>query len=201
MSFTKDELVSIVGTNVNKKDVFSAMGYSSLPNNRTVNKIKDLFKSYGLDLDEMIKSNLNMELFETKTCPVCSGSFKVSKKTDKRRPKITCSYACSNVKFRKGENNGSHRKAVERSYLTPDRTTSVYRTICFANHDKKCIVCDEENIVTVHHYDENHKNNAPENLVPLCPTHHTYIHSNFKYLVKDKVDDYVDKFKKSRDKS
>lgn len=66
-----------------------------------------------------------------------------------------------------------------------------YRSICFRHHDKKCVVCDEGNIVAVHHYDHNHNNNDPANLVPLCPTHHQYVHSKFSDLVISKIDSYV----------
>lgn len=69
-----------------------------------------------------------------------------------------------------------------------------YRTACFAHHEKKCVVCGEDKIVAVHHYDENHHNNDPANLVPLCPTHHQYVHSSYKHLVIEKVNQYVKNF-------
>jgi len=49
-----------------------------------------------------------------------------------------------------------------------------YRTICFNYHKKKCVCCEESLIVEVHHFDENKENNSPDNLIPLCPTHHRY---------------------------
>ena len=66
-----------------------------------------------------------------------------------------------------------------------------YRLICFTYHKKSCIICNEANIVAVHHYDLNHENNDPENLIPMCPTHHQYVHSKFNHLVQDKIDEYV----------
>ena len=33
-------------------------------------------------------------------------------------------------------------------------------------------------------------NDEITNFVPLCPTHHQYYHSRFRYLVKDKIDEY-----------
>lgn len=50
------------------------------------------------------------------------------------------------------------------------------------------------NIVAVHHYDGNHDNNSPENLIPLCPTHHQYVHSRYKKLVQEKIDYYRSEF-------
>jgi hypothetical protein len=108
-------------------------------------------------------------------CPVCSKAFLVEGKSKK----TTCSYACSNTFFRSGRNNGMWKE-----------TGGSYRTVCFKYHQKKCVVCDEERIVSVHHYDENHENNAPENLIPLCPTHHCYVHSRYKDLVIKDIEEY-----------
>jgi hypothetical protein len=116
-----------------------------------------------------------------KVCPVCTKSFET--KLNHRDEKITCSHSCSNSYFRTGKNN-------------PNWKDESYRTTCWEYHNKKCVVCDESNIVTVHHYDENHENNSPENLVPLCPTHHQYVHSRFRNLVIDKIDEYVYNFTK-----
>jgi hypothetical protein len=53
-----------------------------------------------------------------------------------------------------------------------------YRTIAFNHWDKCCVVCGFDKIVAVHHIDENHDNNDPKNLIPLCPNHHEMVHSN-----------------------
>lgn len=70
--------------------------------------------------------------------------------------------------------------------------------MCFHYHKKECIICGENKIVSVHHYDENHKNNNPENLVPLSPTHHQYVRSKYKNEVIDKIDEFVYSFKIGR---
>jgi hypothetical protein len=105
-------------------------------------------------------------------CPVCGGQKKSQKN-------VTCSRACANTFFRRGEGNGQYRKGVDN-----------YRTICFQYHEKKCVVCGEDKIVAVHHWDENHDNHDPTNLVPMCPTHHGYMHSKFKHLVEETVNSY-----------
>jgi predicted HNH restriction endonuclease len=56
------------------------------------------------------------------------------------------------------------------------------------------VICGENKIVSVHHYDENHNNNSIENLIPLCPTHHQYIHSKYKDEILNKVDEYRNYF-------
>jgi hypothetical protein len=109
-----------------------------------------------------------------KECPVC--------KTMHGKNGVTCSYSCSNTLFRSGSDN-------------PNWKEENYRTTCWEHHEKKCIICSEEKIVAVHHYDLNHDNNESENLVPLCPTHHQYVHSRYSYEVQPQVDEYVKQFK------
>lgn len=104
-----------------------------------------------------------------KECPVCG--------TMHSKGGVTCSYGCSNTFFRSGKNN-------------PNWGENNYRHICFEAHGKKCIVCGEEKILAVHHLNENHNDNRAENLVPLCPTHHQYVHSKYKADVQP----YIDKF-------
>lgn len=107
-----------------------------------------------------------------KKCPVCDDPIKNYKTS------VTCSYSCSNKHFRTGPNHGNWKD-------------SSYRTTCFHYHEKKCIICNEENIVEVHHFDGNNANNDPLNLVPLCPTHHQYLHSRYKHLIEDQVISYI----------
>lgn len=105
-----------------------------------------------------------------KECPACGKMH--SKKA------ITCSYACSNRYFRSGRNN-------------PNWKDETYRTTCFEKHEKKCVVCGEDKIVAVHHMNENKKDNSLLNLVPLCPTHHQYIHSRYKDEVLPIIEEYL----------
>lgn len=95
-----------------------------------------------------------------------------------------CSVSCST----------SFRNKLKVGDLNPNFKGDSYRHICFSNHKKECVVCGESNIVAVHHIDENHDNNVPSNLIPLCPTHHHYVHSQFKYLVADKINEYIKNF-------
>lgn len=110
-----------------------------------------------------------------KKCVVCDSpikNFKINKGT--------CSYSCSNKHF-------SHLRNKPQNYKN-------YTTICWNFHKKECVVCGENKIVAVHHLNEDHDDNRPENLIPLCPTHHQYIHSKFKDEVQPFVDKYIEKF-------
>lgn len=109
-------------------------------------------------------------------CKVCNEPIK-----NYRSSKGTCSRSCANTYFKRGENNGNWSE-------------NNYRLICWQYHRKECIVCKEDKIVTVHHMNENHYDNRPENLVPLCPTHHQYLHSRYKNEIIDLVNNYVYNF-------
>ena len=106
-----------------------------------------------------------------KRCQVCDSIIKNYKTS-----KGTCSRACANTLFRSGENNPNWK--------------GKYQSVCFAHHEKKCVVCGEDKIVAVHHYDHNHENNDPKNLIPLCPTHHAYVHSRYANEVLPHIEKY-----------
>ena len=59
-----------------------------------------------------------------------------------------------------------------------------YRTIAFQTWKKECAICGFNKVVEVHHLDENHNNNDPDNLIPLCPNHHQMLHSKWKEEVE-----------------
>jgi len=107
-------------------------------------------------------------------CPVCK-TGRVNKGS------LVCSRTCSNKKWK--------RRKVQ------DGSAWSYRTVCFHFHKKECVVCGESKVVEVHHLDEDKANNAPENLVPLCPTHHQYWHSKYRYEVEEIILKYIEYFK------
>lgn len=163
----------------NKTDFVSNLGISYF--NGTISRfIAECKKRFKLD-EEHFDVKYKQRKYEeiNKICTVCFSPFTTLKNNP--REQVTCSYSCSNKFFRKGENN-------------PNWKDSTYRTTCFEHHEKRCVVCDESNIVSVHHMDEDHDNNDQTNLIPLCPTHHQYMHSRYKHLIIDKVQDYINNF-------
>lgn len=112
-----------------------------------------------------------------KYCLECNAPIKNYKSS-----KGTCSRSCANKYFRSGIDNGNWKGEK-------------YQSICFMFHKKECVVCGENKIVAVHHYDHNHDNNDHTNLVPLCPTHHSYVHSRYVGEIQHIIDAYVDNYK------
>ena len=96
-----------------------------------------------------------------KQCPVCGTTFTV--KSGQPKEKVTCSYSCSNKHFVAARNKPENHRN--------------YRTICFFNWKKECVVCGFDNVVEAHHLDHDHSNNDKHNLVPLCPNHHQMLHT------------------------
>ena len=126
-----------------------------------------------------------------KICPVCNLEFETKK--GNKREKTTCSISCSNTIFRSGTNNGNWKNIND--FDSRSRTFAIkYRKICFENHKHECIICRENKLLDVHHFDENKFNNNPDNLIPICATHHNYIHSIYRSEIIDKVIDYRNKF-------
>jgi len=169
-NLTDDELVEICDTFTSARDYLASLGISGKGQYSKV--LND--KRSELNLEWKLKANRIVD----KKCPVCNKTFKPGTKEQ-----VTCSYSCSNTYFRSGSNNGSYKAA-----------TKNYRTRCFEVHDKKCVVCGETKIVAVHHYDENHDNNEIDNLIPLCPTHHQYVHSQYKEDVQPIIDAWREEF-------
>lgn len=153
-------------------------------NGTTRRKFYKVVEENNYDISNLRSRKLKHKIV-AKECPVCNNKFETQVGT--KNEKTTCSHSCSNTYFRSGKNNPNWK-------LISDNKDRIYRDICFNYHDKKCVVCGENKIVAVHHYDENHHNNEPSNLIPLCPTHHHYIHSKWKDEVIDIVDNYRNTF-------
>jgi hypothetical protein len=132
------------------------------------------------------KSTRSKLLDTKKICPVCQQEF-----ITKWKKQVTCGYSCSNSYFRSEENHPNWKPYSEKK-----RKNDVYKRICFKHHKHECIICKESVVIDVHHFDANCSNNSPQNLVPLCPTHHRYLHCQAgKDLIYDKVIAYVEHFK------
>lgn len=151
---------------------------------KTLKQVRVYLEENGIVLNKVKKYKWTRS---EKACPVCGKYFEVQ--VGHPKEKVTCSYSCSNTFFRSGKDNPNYKEIPEGQ--------AAYVLLCFRHHQKKCVVCGEEVIVAVHHYDNNHRNNDICNLVPLCPTHHVYIHSRHSHLIQKQVDDYVEDFKNS----
>lgn len=164
------------------------IGLYGFDNGTTRRKFEKLINDNNINISHLSSRPFLYERI-IKKCPVCNSEFKTMK--GHKREKVTCSHSCSNSFFRSGDSNPNW-KGDERIKFETE-----YRRICFEHHKKECVVCGENKIVAVHHYDENHNNNLLDNLIPLCPTHHQYVHSRYKNEVLPIIEMYRNKFKKN----
>jgi len=175
------DLKEIVQESYSIAEVGRKLGYSYF-NGKVRNEIK--IKIGDIDCSHFKKNGDSQKKYKhiEKDCPVCGDKFTTQE--GHKKEKITCSHSCANTFFRSGPDHGNWNE-------------DAYRTTCFHYHYKKCVCCSEETIVEVHHMDGNHQNNEPSNLVPMCPTHHQYWHSNYKYVIEDLVIEYHVNWKRS----
>jgi len=140
------------------------------------------YKNIKIKLNERIDNNLGKLTDFIVKCYTCNVEVSVKERENKfpTKDKYFCSRNCANSTGGKAKSKKYHYDEVAH-----------YTTVCFRYHEKKCIVCNEEKIVAVHHNDHNHNNNDPKNLIPLCPTHHQYVHSRYVDEVQPIIDKYV----------
>ena len=147
--------------NPNKKDFLD---------NLKVASVKKFDRKFGP------KKEFSVECFN------CNNKFNVveREKLFPSKEKYFCGRSCANAQGGKGRK----KMLLEKGKLT-------YRAIALMHiKEKKCAACGFDKIVEVHHLDENHDNNLPENLVLLCPNHHRMWHSNrYKQEVIDLMGD------------
>ena len=177
--FTPEKFNEIVQKSKSLLDVARYLGYSVdiYPNARTMQRIKDNCKKCDIDISHF-QQQRTKEL-QIKICPVCNKKFEVISSQKKANQQTTCSRSCANTFFKSGVNHGSFH----------ENSIAAYKILCWENHKKECIICGEKGIVAVHHYDGNHDNNDPDNLIPLCPTHHVYAHTKRLIpLIQSKMD-------------
>lgn len=180
MNFDKPILEDIVKNSNSFRDVLTKINKPY--NGRHTKWMKSVLECYNINYKHFSLGQKIKYLDVEKICPSCGQKFLA--KSGHPKEKKVCSVSCSNSFF--------IRKKSE------DELKS-YRVVCFRYHKKECVVCGEKNIVTVHHFDECKENNSPENLIPMCPTHHQYWHSKYKMLVYDKVLKYRIEFMKQHD--
>jgi hypothetical protein len=150
------------------------LGYS---NGKVVKQVRNFVYKNKIDISHF-DAKIKRRLYKTveKECPICGTKF--TTKLGHPKEKKTCSCSCSNTMFRSGDNNGN--------FTTGEGS---YKEICFRNFEHKCLICDERKVLDTHHLDGNRQNNDKKNLIPLCPTHHRYMHSEFKAEIEEKINE------------
>lgn len=170
--YDKEEFINLLIEHVDE----SGNGFNNFSKFNPAFVARDLKRKVPIEIYNIkpkSKKWIRFIILYSNPCPICGNLKKDINNT-------TCSHSCANTYFRSGKNH-------------PNYTGNDYRKICFDKYLYKCLVCDESNVVDVHHLDENRDNNDIYNLIPLCPTHHRYIHS--KELKKEILEEIRKKLK------
>jgi len=179
---TEEELLALADKYTSATDiVINHFGFSR----RYPKIISDKLEEFDIEFLNTKKDIVSKYIEITKKCPVCGLDFVT--KLHSPKEKTVCSRACANTYFRSGKNNPN--------FITGKHS---YRSICYRYHKRKCIICEETLVLDVHHIDKDHTNIDPDNLIPLCPTHHRYMHSKHKHIIKDRIQKYIENFKQCR---
>jgi len=192
MNIEKTKLEKIISESKSKNEVCRKLGMHN--NGSAFRKISKLIEEYNIDISNFPKSKNHFVKYKRviKYCPVCENEFET--KSGHKKEKTTCSIACSNTYFRSGSDHPNFKDISEYEDKRNGHLSKKYRKICFDNHEHKCVVCNEYKMLDVHHFDENKFNNEPENLIPICATHHNYLHSVYRDEVIDKVVEYRESY-------
>ena len=136
-------------------------------------------------------------------CPYCQ-----QEDLDKNKISVICDYCgkkylLSESKYSKSEFHFCCRECKDKAQslssgqkfeeLRPDHygketTIHSYRTSAFITYPHQCAICgwnEDEDILQVHHIDENRQNNNIENLIILCPNCHQKL-TIHKYKLVDR---------------
>lgn len=112
-------------------------------------------------------------------CHNCNDEFTVNEreKLFPQKERYFCSLQCANA---------TGGKAKREKYGLKQ-----YASIAKSYYEEKCVVCGYNEVIDVHHIDENRQNNDPRNLVILCPNHHALLHRKNSSSVKLSIEQFM----------
>lgn len=184
----------ILGKNRNKKS-FCNQSCATTFNNTERHKHKSYVASschYCNKEYQVLKYRSKISKFCTSTCAAAS--------TRKKRIEINCSqcntvYKISERNLNKAVHHFCNNKCKHLFYIQNPNirgifkkhngvsAVSTYRNLAFNTYEHKCYYCGYnqfEDVLQVHHVDENRKNNSIQNLRIVCPTCHSEVHKGYK---------------------
>lgn len=105
-----------------------------------------------------------------------------------------CNSSCSAKYNNRVGKTGYRRMINDNNGIHPNKigVNPHYREMCFENYEPECVICGWDISVEVHHVDNNHDNDEPKNLIPLCSNHHIMTRMNkHKELINEKINEIV----------
>lgn len=120
------------------------------------------------------------------SCAYCGKELEVQPHIIKnsKSGNVFCSKSCAcsfnNTLYRSGENNPNW---IDGQYYG----NSVYTKLAYRTYKHECAICgcSDEDMLQVHHIDQDHSNNDVDNLIILCANDHLKLHRNGQEITQE----------------
>jgi len=178
--FKNGELVTLIKESTTCGEVCTKLGYSEHSRNKAA-LTEFVRKNPILSLNHFFKGGGKPATYEDRVCPVCNKVFTIISSQERERLKTTCSKECGNTYFKSGKRNPNYKGIEAKDYLVKADRYGL----------NECCVCGEKEVLDIHHIDLDPSNNEIANLLPVCPTHHAYIHRGKYFLIEEKILEYL----------
>jgi hypothetical protein len=166
--------------NINKTLIGVVLGLGYSNHGRNTKALRTFLDSNNIVFNNLTSNTIE---YEDKVCANCGEVFKVSIRDKGEQKKITCSHYCSS----------NYKEFKEKRVLAKlGHEAKSYPKVAKRYGLNSCCICGEDQVVDIHHLDEDRDNNDISNLVPLCPTHHAYMHRFKSDLIFDRLIEYLD---------
>jgi hypothetical protein len=156
------------------RQVCAALGYSE--NGRNTAAVNVFCRDNNIDISHFTQNGSPRLTPIVKQCLCCGKDFDATR--GKRKTQTTCSHKCANTYYKPNKKEETTRH----TYALAARNAGM----------TSCCICGEADLVDIHHIDHDRNNNSLDNLAPLCPTHHMYLHRGKADLIFDKFVEYLD---------
>jgi hypothetical protein len=181
-----DYISKIVATAETLREVCILLNYCD--NGRNTGTLSSFLRANSIDYSHFRTSGAYIANLVEVECPLCNKVFQKNMNNSKDLKRVTCSHDCANKYFawKQGAKNYKHGEAPS-TYIS--KINKYYKS---NNITPSCVVCNCTDILDVHHIDEDRSNNSIDNLVYLCPNHHSLLHRNKSDLVFNKIIEHLD---------
>lgn len=162
-------------------DIVRGLGYSA--NGRYTKIVRSYIEEHDIDISHFSHNGKEKPVITQRICPQCGVTFSFRLACEEKE---TCSKQCANIYFayKQGAKNAKDSVSTYKSKLN-----KFYSRL---GKTRQCVCCTEQNVLDVHHIDEDRTNISLDNLVYLCPTHHAYLHRLNAEFVFIKIAEYLD---------
>jgi hypothetical protein len=170
-------LLRLLDTEKTLGSICKGLGYST--HGRNTGTLTIFLKTNNIEFKNHTQKTKELE---ARNCAYCGTEFFVSVHNKNEYKVLTCSHACS----------GAYPEFISNRVVAKIGEAKSYPIVAKRAGLNCCCICGESEVLDIHHLDEDRYNNDISNLVPICPTHHAYIHRGKSDLIFSTLIEYLD---------